>query len=133
MARLLPCSLSGGRVQMLPVQDVPPERVDVPAPSEAHPLEKGEGGGPRLAAPGVFRHELALDGLRGVAVLAVMLFHFTMYEESTRPLYRSALRLLGAGWAGVDLFFALSGFLITGILLDTRDQPHFFRNFYARR
>ena len=64
----------------------------------------------------------ALDGLRGIAVLMVFCQHYFM-----RPFE------LRWGWAGVDLFFVLSGFLITGILFDTRDTSHRFRNFYARR
>ena len=69
----------------------------------------------------------ALDGLRGVAILAVMLCHYT--ESGTHPVFS----LTHAGWLGVDLFFVLSGFLVTGILLDARATPHALRNFYARR
>jgi len=61
-----------------------------------------------------------LDGVRGIAVSLVLLFHLQV------PLF-------GLGWCGVDLFFALSGYLITTILLATKDSPNYFRNFYARR
>lgn len=64
----------------------------------------------------------ALDGLRAVAVLMVFYHH---YVNQVIP--------LGFGWIGVDVFFVLSGFLITGILYDTRDDPHRLRNFYGRR
>ena len=69
-----------------------------------------------------------LDGLRGLAVLAVILYHCHNRLESTWIHYASLW-----GWAGVNLFFTLSGFLITSILLETRDKPHYFRNFYVRR
>jgi peptidoglycan/LPS O-acetylase OafA/YrhL len=68
------------------------------------------------------------DGLRGVAVFGVMLFHSKDLLEET-PIAPAAHQ----GWAGVNLFFVLSGFLITSILLRSRDQPQYFRNFYARR
>lgn len=69
-----------------------------------------------------------LDGLRGVAILLVMVHRFWP-RTGTGPMADAA----GAGWIGVDLFFVISGFLIAGILLDTRGEPGYFRNFYARR
>ena len=79
-------------------------------------------------------HLLPLDGLRGVAILAVMASHLFAVNYAGQPL---AIRALGQvfyyGWMGVDLFFVLSGFLITGILVDSRKGPGYFRNFYMRR
>ena len=63
-----------------------------------------------------------LDAVRGVAILVVML-----HNSGAFP------RLFAQGWMGVDLFFVLSGFLITGILLDTKQSDGYFRNFYVRR
>jgi peptidoglycan/LPS O-acetylase OafA/YrhL len=85
-------------------------------------------------------HIAALDGVRGVAVVMVLVFHFYFSGNAIGLLCQDAnwlARLLGKffslGALGVDLFFVLSGFLITGILLDAKGGPHFFRNFYARR
>jgi peptidoglycan/LPS O-acetylase OafA/YrhL len=69
-----------------------------------------------------------LQGLRGIAVLAVVIYHCHPRLEGTWIHYASLW-----GWAGVNLFFVLSGFLITSILLEAREKPHYFRNFYARR
>lgn len=69
-----------------------------------------------------------LDGMRGLAILWVVLYHCNPRLKGTW-LYGAALW----GWAGVIVFFLLSGFLITSILLTTRDQPHYFHNFHARR
>ena len=69
-----------------------------------------------------------LQGLRGLAVLAVVFYHCHPRLQGTW-IYSASLW----GWAGVNLFFVLSGFLITSILLESRGKPHYFRNFYARR
>ena len=69
-----------------------------------------------------------LQGLRGIAVLSVVLYHCHPRFTGTW-IYPASLW----GWAGVNLFFVLSGFLITSILLESRNKPHYFRNFYARR
>jgi len=74
-----------------------------------------------------------LDGIRGVAILLVILFHASVFLDSGAGYERWLMVLLKSGWLGVDLFFVLSGFLITRILLDTREKPRFFTVFFARR
>ena len=76
------------------------------------------------------RKLVALDGVRGLAIVAVMLTHISLQQVALSPMLRGSFAL---GWSGVDLFFVLSGFLITGILLDTRQCANYFRSFYARR
>jgi peptidoglycan/LPS O-acetylase OafA/YrhL len=84
----------------------------------------------------------ALDGVRGLAILLVLLDHFAPPGDEflhwrgvshARFVCDLLCRVSRSGWVGVDLFFVLSGFLITGILAETRRGPHYFRNFYVRR
>ncbi len=69
-----------------------------------------------------------LDGIRGIAILLVIL-----HNERAESPSLGLSRLLAHGWMGVDLFFVVSGLLITGILIDTMRGQHPLRNFYARR
>jgi peptidoglycan/LPS O-acetylase OafA/YrhL len=75
-----------------------------------------------------------LDGLRGVAALAVVVHHVAqrliMFETGW---LHAVMDVCALGFLGVDVFFALSGFLITRILLAQRGSQRYFRNFYARR
>jgi peptidoglycan/LPS O-acetylase OafA/YrhL len=75
----------------------------------------------------------ALDGVRGLAILAVFLFHYATGVTLQSPFLRDATIPCRLGWSGVDLFFVLSGFLITGILWDTRSDRNYYKNFYVRR
>jgi peptidoglycan/LPS O-acetylase OafA/YrhL len=69
-----------------------------------------------------------LDAVRGVAILLVI-FH----NASERFPGLHLQGIFANGWMGVDLFFVLSGFLITGILIDTKESEGYLKNFYARR
>jgi peptidoglycan/LPS O-acetylase OafA/YrhL len=83
------------------------------------------------------RYFPVLDGVRAVAILMVLVLHFggpgiSTYIKYSHPI-QMYQRTLSLGWLGVDLFFVLSGFLITGILLEARGSRHYLRNFYSRR
>jgi peptidoglycan/LPS O-acetylase OafA/YrhL len=70
----------------------------------------------------------AFDGLRGIAILAVVLYHC---QPRLQGIWLD--RFTAWGWCGVSLFFVLSGFLITGIILDSGASSRFYANFFARR
>jgi peptidoglycan/LPS O-acetylase OafA/YrhL len=78
------------------------------------------------------RHLPALDGVRGVAILVVLWHRFNLYSTHT-PLGRALDRGAALGYIGVQLFFVLSGFLITGILLDSQTAPNYLSSFFGRR
>jgi peptidoglycan/LPS O-acetylase OafA/YrhL len=78
-------------------------------------------------------HIAPLDGLRGMAILLVLLYHLTPGADPNQGLRSLHYKIAQIGWSGVDLFFVLSGFLITRKLLEAREERHRFRNFYARR
>jgi len=88
-------------------------------------------------SPLLQREMPGLDVLRGVAVLSVVLYHGLHWwlppAISISPTTRLLILLASPGWLGVNLFFVLSGFLITGILLDTRARTNYWKSFYTRR
>jgi peptidoglycan/LPS O-acetylase OafA/YrhL len=76
-----------------------------------------------------------LDGIRGLAILLVLFFHILRRAANltNNDLLHSITDIARIGWIGVDIFFVLSGFLITSILLKTKEQPGYFKKFYVRR
>ncbi len=82
-------------------------------------------------------HMPSIDKLRGAAVLMVVLFHGlagTFWMHTLGPFWGTlVLQAVGLGRFGVDVFFVISGFLITGILLRTRNRPDYYRTFYRHR
>jgi peptidoglycan/LPS O-acetylase OafA/YrhL len=94
--------------------------------------------GPAAAARPIERvvsgHLPSLDGLRGLAIAMVVVHNAAALQTTAPNLFlKGVLAFHGVGWIGVQLFFVLSGFLITGILLDTKGAPRFYSAFYARR
>lgn len=104
-------------------------------PSNASSIELTHDPSPDTTMPSAPKthRDAALDGLRGFAVLLIFVFHYGGGLRSTSPAVRLLGRITQASWLGVVLFFALSGFLITGSLWDSIGLPHRLRNFYIRR
>jgi peptidoglycan/LPS O-acetylase OafA/YrhL len=117
-----------------------PERAEERAATsselrEGEPLEVSQLNSAIVSPEGDGRFT-ALDGLRGIAIVAVVVFHYGYDLQLTDPIRGPAslvFTFFDFGWLGVDLFFALSGFLITRILLSSKHQPHYFKSFYVRR
>jgi peptidoglycan/LPS O-acetylase OafA/YrhL len=90
-----------------------------------------------LASELLSAHMVGIDVLRGLAVLAVVVFHGMAYHapavEWGSSIANMIYGLTAWGWLGVNLFFVISGFLITGILDDTLGVQNFYKRFYLRR
>ncbi len=78
-----------------------------------------------------------VDLLRGTAILVVVFFHGFAYSAPLFPWHNqlagALFHLTSFGWTGVNLFFTLSGFLITGNLINSYGKPNFYSRFYIRR
>jgi peptidoglycan/LPS O-acetylase OafA/YrhL len=95
------------------------------APTPTSPQDRGR------PAPGGYL--LTLDGVRGLAILMVLAHNLNVLAGRQTRAGQAVELLDDLGWVGVQLFFVLSGFLITGILLDSRESDNYYRAFFARR
>lgn len=78
-------------------------------------------------------HISQLDGVRGLAILIVTIYRFSKEIPTDSTVGKFLHAVFALGDRGVDLFFVLSGFLITGILVDAKGNSRYFTNFFARR
>jgi peptidoglycan/LPS O-acetylase OafA/YrhL len=90
---------------------------------------------PGVASVATGGRSAVLDGVRGIAILLVLFHHVIIFSGLDRStlIDRALLAVGSAAWIGVDVFFVLSGFLITGILYDAKGSQHYFTSFYGRR
>src|SRR5260370_3150877 len=110
-------------------------------PSMVLPPDRGDGaervgdGGASEPMRRLWRGRIpALDGVRGVAILLVLLHQFNVVDGGASSLAAHLwTEVVEPGWMGVQLFFVLSGFLITGILVDAKGEARFLGRFYGRR
>jgi peptidoglycan/LPS O-acetylase OafA/YrhL len=79
------------------------------------------------------QHLASLDGLRGLAILMVLLHNMEILDVPTTWWAHAVELTFNVGWVGVQLFFVLSGFLITRILLQTQSEPGYYSSFFMRR
>jgi len=108
---------------MIAIQDNPDNRnLDDPMSAQGSEVNRSKLG-----------HIPALDGVRGVAILLVLINHFSPEGAYDNRLAKFFQPITGKMTVGVDLFFVLSGYLITGILLRSKTSERYFRNFYIRR
>jgi peptidoglycan/LPS O-acetylase OafA/YrhL len=95
-----------------------------------------QSGAPGGQSPLLRSHMPELDTIRGLAILGVIFYHGFYWAHDLAaysPWQRLFLKAMSVGQYGVNLFFVLSGFLITGILLNTRDRRDYYKRFYLRR
>lgn len=86
-----------------------------------------------MSPPASGKRSLPLDGIRGIAVALVIVHHAFYLTHATNRITTLFVHLASSCWIGVDLFFVLSGYLITGILLRSKGESGYFRIFYMRR
>jgi peptidoglycan/LPS O-acetylase OafA/YrhL len=96
----------------------------------SEPNKKQHGGKSNLLYMNLKYHR-ELDGVRAIAALMVIFFHFFFVPELNLPSLLTKIAKFGR--TGVSLFFVLSGFLITRILIETKESPGYFSRFYVRR